>query len=605
MGRFLTAGASSSELSAAGLLTNRITPKSIIGQIEVPDGVSACFITGVAAGSRAVSDTRFNSASPDADMLAVSPSGNFIIGAKDIGNQTPVATYDPIGLKMSGYGGGSSDVYALDINAGGYNLVVADNGFMLSSGSAGGRISKDAGATWVTYGSSIRATYRQVALSPVKADDPASAVRAIALNSSTALSVFDGANWNSNSSLASASFVRAFYVDGYFAVSSTGATDKTALYIATPDKAASGTDAGVFTKVTVDGANQKSISDLVFNGSLYVALCNDGAIYTAASLTGPWTARASGITSGESLIQGGGRLLAIGSGQVSTSTDCITWTATTAGIAGVNKGAYCPRTGHFVLAKPNALKNLWYSTDCITWTNHPSIDYVWALAGHPAGLLILQASGSSAVLMPDPSKLTTLSLSSSGDGGDLVVMRQNGEEVLRLKGGAGREGGCSAGNFSYNGRTNAGTGMGGEGFDYQYAAGTNATQSASLTDTARKGGGTSPMAWDLGAELYGIKIPGGSGTGSGLSSNGAGGGSIFAKPTINGRAVGYGAGAGDQSGTNASGGGGEGVVRYRVPVTPGEVLLYSAGMARSLAGVTHTQNQNQEPTRGIITFEFA
>ncbi|MDW5419056.1 hypothetical protein R6242_21015 [Iodobacter sp. CM08] len=79
----------------------------------------------------------------------------------------------------------------------------------------------------------------------------------------------------------------------------------------------------------------------------------------------------------------------------------------------------------------------------------------------------------------------------------------------------------------------------------------------------------------------------------------AGGGSILAKAGVRGRGIGYGAGAAG-SASSPAGGGGEGVARFKVDVTPGETLLFSAGLP--MANMA-TISPN-EPTCGHIHFEF-
>jgi hypothetical protein len=108
---------------------------------------------------------------------------------------------------------------------------------------------------------------------------------------------------------------------------------------------------------------------------------------------------------------------------------------------------------------------------------------------------------------------------------------------------------------------------------------------------------------------YGLKVSGG----AGRANTSQGGASLFAPPTnfllatsaAPAKPVGPGAGGANSTVASMGAGGGEGVIRHKISVTPGEVLAFSSGLAISNSNLSSAVSLAFEPSRGYISFEFA
>lgn len=588
-------------------LSVRLKNKQVLplhGLFPVPTAVTKVWYTGVAAGGRDASTAIDPFLSNSTTLkIGISDSENICFLTSYVVGASRAPRIDPIGRKVSAIGTSGSPI---DSGYGGGEAYAADNGFMLlSSGSATQppMHSVNSGRTWtaasITKGIGV---LNRMAIMPVSnVDAPAHENRACYTSAvaATDLVVWQYTNPSSpwvSATYAGKSFSSMSYANGYFIAGENNATDKTSLYYKL------GADANVasgWTAVVVDAVNQRTVNDTTFGGGIYVAFCNGGKIYTASAITGPWTERTSGTTDS---INGGkyaaGRFVAVTStGKVLTSTDGITWVVT-AQIGGAYDRTrfdiqYLSVTAQWCLGS-GTNNTLHYSTDGATWTANIATTNRYAIAATKVGLLV--ADTTAVYLIPDPSKPFYFTLSSSGDGGDCrIICTSSGAELLRLAGGKTNYVGGSSTLIEIDSSGQGTGGFGSQGANYGGSALADTGQVS--TTIAANSGGACPKLMDLldNDGMAGIKIPGAA-AGANSSSAGSGGGSIMAQPGIYLQpAAGPGGGGG---GTGSGGGGGEGVVRYQITVTPGEVLAISNGLAQRV------HNSSGQPQHGFGMIEW-
>jgi hypothetical protein len=591
-------------VSSAGQVLAKVVPKSLTGRVVVPKGVTKCLITGVAAGGRPAAGIPLANGLPVSSVLASSPYGNYVLGTPSIGTTNVAVMIDPVGRKVGQSASAGGTPFSGQANVAGYGMVVADNGVALTWGSASLQpyITLDGGLNWISTsayaGISCLAGSRRVAAMAPAAETASPINQRIAYLANTAgtFLTWNGSIFTQSTAYGASTFTAMLYTNGYFLAASSLAADKTAFYYQT--EAGSINPSG-WAKVTVDAVNVRVINAMIYAFGLYIALCGDGTIYTSSTINGTYTQRTSGLTNGSNFLLGNGRVIAVGSGKTSTTLDGITWTAVT--LAGVSSEAnrlscFASRAGCFVVV---ATGGLYWSVDGLAWILIPNSASFSLVADSPAGVLTMTESGTNYSIIADIQAGAILALSTSGDGGNLRVIRQSDyAELLTLGGGLNtRLGGCTTSASNGDSSVSNGVGIGGMGYLTGISLGSG-NAAVGITGAAVFGGGAVPMAWEITPQSYGVKFAGGSG-GAGATSTPAGGGSIMARPNVQGRAIGFGAGAGGNGTTNA-GGGGEGVVRYMVDVVEGDVLLFGAGMPMA----NQASSLFSDPSCGHIAFEF-
>ncbi|AMC34730.1 hypothetical protein [Janthinobacterium sp. B9-8] len=586
-------------VSSSGQVLAKVVPKSLTGRVIVPKGATKCLITGVAAGGRPAAGIPLANGLPNTSIIAASPLGNYVFSMNSSGSTTPAAMIDPVGRKVgqSLVTGGT----VFNATAVGIGLLVADNGVAVAWGynaSYSPYITLDGGLNWaqsnvpVTSGS---ANARLMAMAPAACETASPTSMRIASLSGTASVI---SSWNgsafTNSAAYASTLASMHYANGYFLAASSSAGDKTAFFYQT---AADSVNPAGWPKVTVDAVNVHQVGSVIYAFGLYIILCTDGTIYTSSTINGTYTQRTSGLTSGSTLLFGNARVIAFGN-KTSTTTDGITWTAVTlTGLTtAIQRICFASRTGHFVAL---ATGGLFWSVDGLVWTLNAASSSFNLVSDHPSGVIAAVEGSATYNIFPDITVQFFLSPSTSGDGGNLRVIRQSDYmELLTLGGGLNtRFGGCTTSASCGDSSINNGVGIGGMGYLTGVSLGSG-NAAVGITGAAVFGGGAVPMAWEITPQSYGVKFAGGSG-GAGATSTPAGGGSIMARPNVQGRAIGFGAGAGGNGTTNA-GGGGEGVVRFMVDVVEGDVLLFGAGMPMA----NQASNLFSDPSCGHIAFEF-
>lgn len=122
--------------------------------------------------------------------------------------------------------------------------------------------------------------------------------------------------------------------------------------------------------VAVTTAAQITINGIANNGTTFVLVCSNGAIYTTTDGV-TYTLRTSGVaTSLNDVCYGGSQFVAVGaSGVVLTSPDGITWTPQTSGIA-TSISSVCYSGVNYVLCGASAVVRT--SPDAVTWTGRTS-----------------------------------------------------------------------------------------------------------------------------------------------------------------------------------------------------------------------------------------
>lgn len=600
-----------SPVAEASTLSARLKNKKVLnlsGTFTVPTGVGTLYYTGVAAGGRDSSTALAPYTNWGGTNLAigVSASEGVCFGtAHSTATTSTAPRLDPVGRKASQMGALTS----IAANGAGGEAFAADNGFMLthSIGNIAPNRSLDGGRTWTSAGSAALAgNYNTMALAPIaNSDAPTSENRgAYVLSTSTGLAVWSGTAWADSTTYTGKAFSCMSYANGYFIAGENNATTKTGIYYKLAADAITGTG---WATVVIDAANNNTVNDIFYGGGLYVAVCVAGALYTASTIDGTWTARTSGTTSAIYGIRyAAGRWVGVcGAGITITSTDGITWTATTAiGSASVlyrKDLVYLPTTAQWCITQ-NTTAGLYYSTNGTTWTSHAAGLSVYASAATSVGLLALDSGAS--YLIPDPAKAFYYTLSTSGDGGGVSLLRvSDNTELLRLQGGfSGLNGAYSGWGGSSTLTELRGKGMGQAGFGANgiLSTGTGAAQLGGVPGGNIIGGGAALMLQDLinNDGMSGIKIPGGSSS-LATSSGACGGGSLMAWPGVGYDlpGAGPGAGGGGAIANQPAGGGGEGIVRFAIAVTPGEILAYSNGLAQR-------DNAVGAPQMGFGMFEW-
>ncbi|MFC7419331.1 hypothetical protein ACFQNF_05510 [Iodobacter arcticus] len=589
MARILTTPAGSSAAAASTGLLDRYTPKFPVGSVTVPPGVSSCFITGVAAGARAVAATGVNM--PVSTLLGSSESGNIVIGTAPDAAATNPILYDPIGRKQVPIFSASGSPVAA--NTGGQQCHVSDDGFIFIGGTIGSYFSVDYGNTWqnTTF---IKNGQRSMAVRP--ADEYTAMVDhrvAYISNTSQRIGIWNGFGLSEGAVnyANSTTLDKIDYVNGFFVASATGGINKTCFYYKDATVSILGGDG--WPVVVVDAASNKTPAGMAYGNGIYVYACTDGSIYTATSITGPWTARTSNVASIHGIRFAGGRFVCVGNGVSTQTTDGITWTSgAQAGLSWTETGkvTYCTRVNKWVAIASGY--TLYTSDNGSTWTQNPfsAPGMITLIANVPNGVLATVAGSGYGWIFPDPVYGAAAQFSTSNDGGALRVIRtSNNSEVLTLAGGLSNGfGGSTTGNPGVDVYGSNGV-----------QPGTTSGVEARPVDMPHLGGVAS----------YGYKVSGG----AGRANNSQGGASLFA-PATNFllatstspvKPVGAGAGGAHSTPATIGGGGGEGVVRHKISVTPGEVLAYSAGLTIANTNLTTFSSHAFEPSRGYISFEFA
>lgn len=579
-------------VSAQSTLSARLKNKQVLslsGAFTVPAGVTRLYYTGVAAGGRDSSAALTPYANWGGTTLAIGVSASEAVcfGAANSTSTTSTAPrFDPVGRKASQMGAPTS----IAINGGGGEAFAADNGFMLThsiSNIAPNR-SLDGGRTWASDGTqALTNSYNTMALAPLtNSNAPIADNRAAyVLTTTTGLAVWSGTAWADSTTYTGKAFSSMSYANGYFIAGENNGTTKTSIYY---KLAADAITATGWATVVIDAANNNTVNDIFYGGGLYVAVCAAGKLYTASTIAGAWTARTSNTAAAiYGIKHAAGRWVGVCSdGTTITSTDGITWTNSAAvgsAAARYRKDLnYLPTTAQWCITK-NTVGTLHYSTDGTTWTSHAAGLTVYASAATLTGLLLCSSVAS--YLIPDPAKSSYYTLSTNGDGGDVRLLRiSDNTELLRLQGGfAGLNGAYPGWGGSSSSTELRGKGMGQAGFgaNNSLSTGTGAAQLGGVPGGNIVGGGAALMLQDLinNEGMSGIKIPGG-GSSIATAAGACGGGSLMAWPGVGYDlpGAGPGGGGGGLTANQPAGGGGEGIVRFYVDVTPGEIIAYSNGL---------------------------
>lgn len=576
-------------------LTNRLTPKTIFGSVVVPEGVSSMYVTGVAAGGRGAGS---DSIAPHQyytgeTVIKSSPSGNLVVGnspATATNASIPIII-DPVG-KKSAFVAPSSDGTINAASAqgmGGGDLLVSDIGFVYTSGLNGGGFlfSTDYGRSFPVIGTGLVAGYKKADLNNASNRND---MRLVWIYSDNQIGVMNGDSGEVVSALYGASkvFETVSYAGGYFFVGEKNGTTFTSLYYASE---ADAIDPDGWSVVVINGASQKTLSGVSYGNGVYVAVYADGSIYTATDPSGGWVLRSSSATALSNIKFADGNFVAYGATHAISSTDGIAWSSFDIAAISSNSVKLLPhnftynhKDATWCIMMNNPSSSLLISGDGgITWSQKktflglPGLSNIKSIAGHQSGLIV--GSPSATAIIYDVTRIRSGKvLSTSRDGGNLRVIRQSDyTELLSLVGGLSNGYGGASDIPGYN---------------------------RFKTDAGYENSGTPPKIEDISDASYGIKIPGGAAASSDsvVAEALRGGESIMSRTSSSGNSPGYGGGSGPYT-TNPGGGGGEGVVRIRVPVTPGETILYSAGMPQFLAkpGISvATQLSGQ----GHISFEF-
>jgi hypothetical protein len=296
-----------------------------------------------------------------------------------------------------------------------------------------------------------------------------------------------------------------------------------------------------------------------------------------------------------------GHFVVVGtSGAVVTSADGITWSATTAGtLTRYRKSIHFFKySGHYILDNSNGSGPLYMSTDLSTWVSN---GYANCLSVIATATNVIIFNGSAFYADSTPSGYFSISLSTSNDGGDSIIIRNSTlERLIKVKGGlagnygAGGNGGssgavCYGGNGSY-----AAAGVNGNG---GVSTLWPANCTGGVTAANMYGGGGCPLLETMGDTYDGVRVPGGGGGYWTTSSLSGGGGSILTRG-----GAGYvqlGIGGGQSSASQGGGGGGEGIVRATIDVTPGETLNISSGLAQK-----SFSESISTPSNGIVIIEW-
>lgn len=260
-------------------------------------------------------------------------------------------------------------------------------GLFVAVGSGGVILTSPNGTTWTTRTSGTTQTITSVAWSPV-----AGRFAAVVSTSGLLLTSTDGITWASKYLGAFVSTATAVvYAGGYFYIVSASTeswvyrtVDGTTLEYVTSSNSfqSSGVSSSyIFTGTdlcialfSTDGVtwrveplvdNTFNVTGLHWTGSLYLAGTNGSRIYTSPDSFN-WTRRNVSITTVNDFANSPSIIVAVGSsGQISTSTDAVTWTARTSGTTST-LNAVIWDGAKFITA--GTAGNIRSSTDGITWT---------------------------------------------------------------------------------------------------------------------------------------------------------------------------------------------------------------------------------------------
>lgn len=615
MGR-LTIPALANGLSTGLEFSGHYALNGLTEKVTVPAEANALFLTGCAAGGANTDVTGiteiYNSGTANEAAVGLVANGSsaylhFYHGS----SYTTNGILDPIGRKFA-----RRNLNTTPSTASGGPAVFLDNGVVVT---IGGSVSGSNNAYSLTFGSDMISAIGAWAVTPygtgciaakkVSADTPPTDATVFSIQGGTGAAVIQGLNTTVTSTTYTTSVTGLFdsihCAGGYYIAAARYNTTTRLTYAPDTVKTTAG-----WSTITIDAANAIKINAIEYNGSQFVAVGDNGVIYTATTLTGAWTARTSGSTQNLTAIVWNPTLakwLAIGNGAESLcSSDGITWTRNAAALSGSSKSTrnVCVYNGYFIVAGGSgAGTNGYYSTDGSTWSTFVSPDganQIWACAGVGCGVIIAGTTPAKCYTIRDFSGLISFeSFDTSYDGGRLAVRDSSGNLRYYLEGGVGKYGGSS------NGLVSAGTGVGMGGNAKTGHGGAAITVG---TNPDLYCGGAGYPAELVQPSMYGVKLPGGNASdntassfsGAGASSFGFGGNGGFQSD----RNYASGPGAGMISPTNTtstvSGGGGESVVRAMVPVVPGETLYISRG----LASIKNIGGNYHKSAHGVAKLEY-
>lgn len=570
-------------------------------KFQVPLGVKEIFITGVAAGGlggqASGSHTAFlnwAASGSQTPRFSSSENGAFIF-ATDVTANSSIVAIDPVTRRVNRLGSVGS--------SGSGRGVVANNGLAFFPGGTnqsyifgpnlqGSVNSSGSNVFWSTNSSFA-------SIHPCEINTPQGMVRAVFRHQSSAQTIFiyQGSSQITDKSVsmthlsgqdASISAIRNINGRHVLLSKNSAATPKMQMFHIDSSPLVDASVAANWSRVAPAGnATDLVMNDIAYGNGVYVIVCQNGKIYSAVNLDGPWIERTSGLpTSGN--LYGikffSGRFVAGGTdgtnGVLTTSIDGINWTATTSGL-GTSAFTHHTIQYDYVNSRWAVMKiqnngDYFHSSDGTNWTLVSSSSLRDVLTTR-LGLLFGYTTNLS---------INGATLTDTGDGGDFAVMK-NGVNVLTLAGGAQQTSGGSSVGLAYS----AGDGSGGSG---GLTTTTQPTGTGGVGGANRNGGGGSLQFMDLLSDpgSWGIKIPGASAGASGTSGCG-GGASIFF-----GRYGGPGSGA-NSVGSYAGGGAGEGIVRYRIDVDNLDSIVISTG----LGGINSVQGNRGFDGVAIVEWE--
>lgn len=586
-------------------------------KITVGPGVNTIFLSGCAAGGANTDVTGitevYNSGTANEAAVGLVANGSsaylhFYHGA----SYTTNGILDPVGRKFA-----RRNLNTTPSTASGGPAVFLDNGVVVA---VGGSVSGSNNAYSLAFGANMIGAIGGWAVTPygtgciaakkVSADTPPTDATVFSIQGGTGAAVIQGLNTfvasNTYTTSVTGLFDSIHCAGGYYIAAARYNTTTRLTYA--PDTVK--TPAG-WSTITIDAANAVKINAIEHNGSQFVAVGDNGVIYTAATLTGAWTARTSGSTQNLTAVVWNSTLakwLAIGNGAESlcSSDGGITWTRNATAFSGSSKSTrnVCAYNGYFVVAGGSgAGANGYYSADGSAWTSFVSPDganQIWAVAAVGCGVIIAGTTPAKCYTIRDFSGIINFeSFDTSYDGGRLAVRGSDGKLRYYLEGGVGKYGGSSNGLVQQG----SGTGMGGNAKTGHGGAALSVGTNPDLYC-----GGSGFPAELVPPAMYGVKLPGGNASDNTASSFSGAGASSFGFAGNGGfqseRNYASGPGAGMISPTNTtttiSGGGGESVVRAAISVTPGETLFISRG----LGSIKNIGGNYYKSAHGIAKLEY-
>ncbi|MDP3876024.1 MAG: hypothetical protein Q8Q50_03495 [Methylobacter sp.] len=549
-------------------------------EFVVPNGVTDVYATLVAAGGRHGTANTAPISVGAAVAMAISANGRYTISSVNSGAPCDLLLADPVGRKLAR----RATSAAVTTAHGGYQTIALDNGFFITAGSATtGSCSLNAGVTVSADIGTLLTGYSTIAAAPIMEFAPTADVRACYVNSTTTtLTLWNGTNWtNGYGAYSGKSFASMSYANGFFIAGENNATSKTSLYYQTEALA---NTAAAWSNVVIDAVDNVIIRDVIYGGGLYVAVGAGGKIYTSATLGGTWTAQTSNTAQDLYAVKyANGRYVAIGSnGATTTSINGITWVATTASaLARYRKDLWYWKAQSVWVLGAGASSTWYYSTDATSWTVGP-VASTYGVCVTTAGLIY--ATGSATQFITTNPATPGAVLSTSNDGGNAAVSSATRGVLVSVAGGI-----IGAANVGGDGGSSTGTAMKGGQSATVPAQGDNGNGGITTTIIATGtggpagaanlyGGGGATLLSTVMEWLEGLFIPGAAGAWWTTSALSGGGGSALARGGVAGGS-GMGPGGGQGSTTAGAGGGGEAVVRYKLTVTPGEILSVSTGLA--------------------------